>query len=161
MNFAQLNEWCHRNKNVPTDNNQPFVVSYQIKIDDDEDGTIQFPEDINISIRSLSFRIFVTTPRLMTLVSDAKYIQADSTYKLIWNNFPVQVVGLASPVESVNKRKRITENVDEILEEQDGTRQTRSKADNLIKSTAQSSSHSATLEKFRNSYLVILEAKNN
>lgn len=69
------------------------MVSYQIKIDDDEDGTIQFPEDINISIRSLSFRIFVTTPRLMTLVSDAKYIQADSTYKLIWSNFPVQVVG--------------------------------------------------------------------
>ncbi|RNA10057.1 hypothetical protein BpHYR1_027149 [Brachionus plicatilis] len=53
---------------------------------------------------------------------------------------------LASPVESVNKRNRMTENVDEILEEQDGTRQTRSEANNLIKSTAQSSSHSATQE---------------
>ncbi|RNA11671.1 hypothetical protein BpHYR1_048539 [Brachionus plicatilis] len=48
--------------------------------------------------------------------------------------------------EATSPKKSITENVDEILEEQDGTRQTRSKANNLIKSTAQSSSHSATQE---------------
>ena len=58
MNFAQLNEWSQSNKSVPIDNHQPFLVSYQIKIDNDEDDTIQFPEDNNISIRSLSFRIF-------------------------------------------------------------------------------------------------------
>ncbi|RNA16462.1 hypothetical protein BpHYR1_007053 [Brachionus plicatilis] len=80
------------NKNVPIDNDQPFVVSYQIKIDNDEDGTIQFQEDYNISIRSLSFRIFLSTTRLMSMISVVKYIQADLTYMLIWNNFPVQIV---------------------------------------------------------------------
>ncbi|RNA34690.1 RNA-directed DNA polymerase from mobile element jockey-like, partial [Brachionus plicatilis] len=110
MNFAQLNEWCHRNKNVPTDNNQPFVVrKYQYQY-----SFALFP----------NFRYH---SKINDFSLDAKYIQADSTY-------------------NVNKRIRMTENVDEILEEQDGTRQTRSKANNLIKSTAQSSSHSATQE---------------
>ena len=49
---------------------------------------------------------------------------------------------LASPVESVNKRNRMTENVDEILEVEDEIRQTKSKPNNLIKSTVQSASHS-------------------
>ncbi|RNA44850.1 hypothetical protein BpHYR1_007915 [Brachionus plicatilis] len=53
---------------------------------------------------------------------------------------------LASPVESVNKRNRMTENIDEILEVEEEIRQTRSKANNLLKSTAQSASHSATQE---------------
>ncbi|RNA00682.1 hypothetical protein BpHYR1_026613, partial [Brachionus plicatilis] len=87
MNFNELYAWCTENIAIPTNENEPFLSSYQIKVDS-EDTSI-YPEDRDsIQIEELSFRLFLTSQRLLENCKNTKFIQADSTYKLIWNNFP-------------------------------------------------------------------------
>lgn len=42
--FDDLINWCKKNREIPDDPNQPFVISYQINIDNDD--TEIYPEQI-------------------------------------------------------------------------------------------------------------------
>jgi hypothetical protein len=92
MNFGELITHLELHAQIPDDPDQPFLM-YQLKIDD-EDKQKTFPENsFDLPINAESFRFFVTTRRLLSIAKDAKFIHADSTYKLIWNDFPVLICG--------------------------------------------------------------------
>jgi hypothetical protein len=61
---------------VPEDADDPYIVSYKIEY---EEPTL--------------FRFFMSSKTLLGLSINAKHIHADATYKLIWQGFPVLVVG--------------------------------------------------------------------
>jgi hypothetical protein len=56
---------------VPQDNNEPFVISDLINVNDD------IPE-------SSIIRIAISTKNMIGLAKKRKHICADATYKLIW-----------------------------------------------------------------------------
>ena len=49
----------------------------------------------HIPIDEENFRIVVTTKRLLRLATEARVLQADTTYKLNWHGFPVLIVGFS------------------------------------------------------------------
>ena len=92
MKFSELSKYCKENTQLPTEKNKPFVVSYQINIDDEDDE--MYPVDsTKIQIEQASFRMVITSQCLLEIASKATIIQEDSTYKLIWNGFPVLIIG--------------------------------------------------------------------
>jgi len=67
VSLRQLAKICDRNKN-PAFPDDPYVVAREFSK----------PEE------PLGFRLFMSTPRLMGIAEGAQSIQADSTYKLLW-----------------------------------------------------------------------------
>lgn len=66
--------WKQDNK-VPTDENEPFVVNYE--------GDAETSE----------LRVFISTVKLLTTTAKSDHLAADATYKLVWERFPILVVG--------------------------------------------------------------------
>ena len=65
---------------------------YNSEYDDDETANNHIrvcDRDIN----NAKFCIFITTKRLLNLVSRATKIHADATHKLLWQGLPVHIVG--------------------------------------------------------------------
>ena len=94
MNYDELSSWCLQHREIPEDTNNPFICSYQINIDGDDPEN--FPEECSsINNPDKSFRLFITTRHLICLASEIKTIQADATYKLLWHNFPVLIIGFS------------------------------------------------------------------
>ncbi len=89
VSLGELQHWCEQNIDIPTDENKCFAVSYKIMYDDEEDEDEEDGEDNNESI----FRIFLSSVRLLNIASISSHIHADATYKLIWQGFPVLIIG--------------------------------------------------------------------
>ncbi|CAF3862535.1 unnamed protein product [Rotaria sp. Silwood1] len=87
ISLGELDQWCQNNSNVPTDENQAFVVSYKILYDDEDED--EGEDDTNGNV----FRLFISSVRLLNIGSAASHINADATYKLVWQGFPVLIVG--------------------------------------------------------------------
>jgi hypothetical protein len=85
--FAELYEWCETHSPVPDpeQSDEPFVVNYQINVDDDADDDHErlFPlndEGIqSVPINQSSFRILISSRRLLSILSSTQVIQADSS----------------------------------------------------------------------------------
>ena len=89
ISLGELENWCLENQAIPVDDNEPFVVNF-IANDDfssDED------DDEDEKNSGVYFALFISTKRLLEIASRATHIHADATYKLIWQGFPVLVVG--------------------------------------------------------------------
>lgn len=71
FSYADLAVWANEHRKVPDDNNEPFVISDFIQVNDD------IPE---LSI----IRIAISTKNMIGLAKKRKHICADATYKLIW-----------------------------------------------------------------------------
>ena len=92
MHFAKLLIHCQVNSQLPEDEDKPFIIKYQIRVDESDvvDGP-ELPEE--------QFRIAISTKRLLRLAGKQDdgtrefTLQVDSTYKLVWNGFPVLVFG--------------------------------------------------------------------
>ena len=88
ISLGELHQWCQDHSNVPLDENQAFVVSYRIVYDDEYEDD----EDVDDTDGRV-FRLFLSSVRLLRIGSVASHICADATYKLVWQGFPVLVVG--------------------------------------------------------------------
>ena len=92
MDFAKLLIHCQVNSQLPEDEDKPFIIKYQIRVNESDvvDGP-ELPEE--------QFRIAISTKRLMRLAGKQDdgtrefTLQVDSTYKLVWNGFTVLVFG--------------------------------------------------------------------
>ena len=89
--FPELLDWVRSASELPDGLDDLFVCSYQIRIDSED--MISFPDDMTVPITDKHFRLLITTRRLLQLASSITTLHADSTYKLNWNNYPVQVLG--------------------------------------------------------------------
>ncbi|RNA28508.1 hypothetical protein BpHYR1_012213, partial [Brachionus plicatilis] len=76
MTVEMLKNWCDSHNAIPDDLDEVFAVS-EFKITPDE----------------LTFKIFLTTKRLISFTTKCKHIATDATYKLLWLNFPVLLCG--------------------------------------------------------------------
>ncbi|CAF5175734.1 unnamed protein product, partial [Rotaria magnacalcarata] len=79
---GEIEQWCLKSsQSIPESDDAPFFASYQIIYDDDGD------------INENKFRFFITIKRLLQTASISKKIHADATYKLVWQGFPVLIIG--------------------------------------------------------------------
>ncbi|CAF3850379.1 unnamed protein product [Rotaria sp. Silwood1] len=86
ISLGELEQWCKDNQNIPLDENESFVISYKILYEDEDDEDAE-DNDGN------KFRIFISSIRLINMASISQHIHADATYKLVWQGFPVLVIG--------------------------------------------------------------------
>ncbi len=61
---------------------------------DDDTYVCDFKGDLDLENGESFFRLAFTTKRLIGMMIKSNCIQADATYKLNWNNFPVLIVGV-------------------------------------------------------------------
>jgi hypothetical protein len=90
LNFADLIKWCNENLKSVTNDDDGYLGAYQILVDDDG---LSRSHEFNASIEERQFRLFFTTKRLIRIASIAILAHTDATYKLIWQGFPVLIVG--------------------------------------------------------------------
>lgn len=89
ISLGELEDWCKRNLYIPIDENKSFVVSYQIIYEGEENNDEEKGEDNDEN----KFRIFISSVRLLNIASMSSHINADATYKLIWQGYPVLIIG--------------------------------------------------------------------
>lgn len=85
LNFGTLHKWLIDSSKVPDDDYQPFIVNYDVVIDDTH-------EEKN------EFRFLVSSKILLQNAIKSDKMHADGTYKLIWQGFPVLVVGFTDRI---------------------------------------------------------------
>ncbi|CAF4217845.1 unnamed protein product [Rotaria sordida] len=78
-----------------------YTEGINLDEDSDEDELQDEPNDSEILYNDEEykddgenkFRIFISSIHLLNIVSMSQHIHADATYKLIWQGFPVLVIG--------------------------------------------------------------------
>lgn len=78
LNSGSLEKWLQECSPLPDDENEPFIVNYELIYENNSE---------------FDFRFMVTTKLLLQQAIESKNLHADATYKLIWQNFPVLMVG--------------------------------------------------------------------
>ncbi|CAF0981240.1 unnamed protein product, partial [Didymodactylos carnosus] len=84
----ELESWCQEKSTVPHSEVEAFVISFYIHYEDDTDN-----DDEDVADDGNKFRFFLSTKALLKIASISKNLHADATYKLIWQGFPVLVIG--------------------------------------------------------------------
>lgn len=89
MNSADLTKFFADNSKVPEDADTAFVLDYLITDVEKEPNLQQYNEN------EFKFVGLLTTKRLLShcLGTKVKIVHADTTYKLLWEDFPVHVFG--------------------------------------------------------------------
>jgi hypothetical protein len=88
ISLGELEQWCLESSQIPQDLDTPFVVSYEVIYDD------EFGDDEDVDGQDgPRLRFFISTQRLLTMASTSVNIHADATYKLVWQGFPILIVG--------------------------------------------------------------------
>lgn len=77
-----MEQWLKECNEVPEDENKAFVVSYNVEVND-------------LKPDESTFRFFVSTKTLIQIASGVKNMHTDATYKLVWQGYPVLLVGLS------------------------------------------------------------------
>lgn len=77
ISMTELSNWLENHTNVPDDIHDPFVLSYEVDSECDEPF----------------FRFIITTKYLLGLIKLRNFTHCDTTYKCIWQGFPVFMVG--------------------------------------------------------------------
>lgn len=77
ISLGELAAWAKQRMSVPTDEDQAFVCGF--------DCDYEAP----------AFRLCLSTPRLLKLGADTTNVHADATYKLIWQGYPVLILGFS------------------------------------------------------------------
>ncbi|GBM65566.1 hypothetical protein AVEN_169848-1 [Araneus ventricosus] len=70
--------WCNARMDVPVEEDTPFVLGVNVEVDDGDKRDL---------------KIVISTKRLLRLMIKTEGVQTDATYKLIWQGYPVLIVG--------------------------------------------------------------------
>jgi hypothetical protein len=77
ISVGELEKWLKEHSTIPDSNYEAYVKSYEISAEDTD----------------IYFRFFITSTYFIELASRSHVVHADATYKLIWQGFPVIIVG--------------------------------------------------------------------
>lgn len=77
ISMQQLTTWLRDHSSIPEDDHESFVLCF----------------DVNTEIDEPYFRFMITTKYLLNLAKYRTVSHADTTYKCIWQGFPVFMVG--------------------------------------------------------------------
>ena len=89
MTLGELAQFCIDHSQIPGEDlpHEPFVLDFQIIDPEDIDSLVDFEEGDQ-------FRVVITTRHLLKFSLHFKLvIQTDGTYKLVWQGFPIIIVG--------------------------------------------------------------------
>lgn len=75
--LGELIEWAEMNMDAPDDLDKPFVIGF----------------DHSDEAENLSFRLVVTTKRLLLHCTNITHLCVDATHKLTWHDYPFMVIG--------------------------------------------------------------------
>ena len=95
ISLGELENWCIEHSNLPETDNEAFVVAYHVKYgdgDDDDDCADDISDDID---HESTFRVFISTKKLLRNSLKSKIIHDDATYKLNWEGMHVLIVGIS------------------------------------------------------------------
>lgn len=87
ISATDLRTRCQEMASIPNDADEPFVLAHHI------DADSQLAEDQDL-------KIVFTTKRLLSIAEKSRTIQADATYKLLWQGYPVIIMG-TSDIDNV------------------------------------------------------------
>lgn len=76
ISLSELEIFCVQHSAIPTDPDEPYVVDYFIDYHDEG-----------------NFRCFIATQNLLKNAVNREVISADSTYKMVWEGFPLSPIG--------------------------------------------------------------------
>lgn len=80
ISLGELEAWLQNNCQIPDDEFEPFVLAHEVwgtELDDRERG----------------FRFFITSKHLLLQSTKGHAFHSDTTYKMIWQGFPVLLAG--------------------------------------------------------------------
>lgn len=75
IHLGELHQILIDRSKVPDNNNDAFVVDYNVNYDE------------NV------FKFFISSKQLLQLAINCTHLHADATYKILWQGFPVHIVG--------------------------------------------------------------------
>lgn len=75
--MSELSDWLKSNKTIPEDIHEPFVLC----------------EEVDAECEEPFFRFIITTKHLLGLTKLRNFTHCDTTYKCIWQGFPVFMIG--------------------------------------------------------------------
>ena len=78
ISLGQLKTWCEEHNAQPNDIDESFILNFYINQNEDEPV----------------FRFFVTTLRLIGFLKLSYVVTIDTTHKLIWQGYPVLIIGV-------------------------------------------------------------------
>ena len=78
ISLGELSDWAESRRQVPEAEDDVFVCGFECDYEEYE---------------ASKFRICLSTKRLLKLGAKTKNVHADATYKLIWQGYPVLIVG--------------------------------------------------------------------
>ena len=84
ISLGELEQWCLDHSCVPNEDEEPFIVDYKF-IYENGDGEEAF--------HSRQFRFLVSSKTLLKNASHSRIACADGTYKLVWQGYPVLMIG--------------------------------------------------------------------
>jgi len=94
ISLGELEHWLNLSSAIPESDDQAFVVNYQVIYNDEDDNPDASEDDDDEENNDgPKFRFFISSKRLLKLVSTSTILNADATYKLIWQGYPVLIVG--------------------------------------------------------------------
>ena len=91
ISLGELEDWLNQNLDLPSSDDEPFIVDHKILYFDDLDSDEQ--EKYEDDFDENTFRFFVSTKRLLNLALKRHHMNADATYKLNWQGFPILLCG--------------------------------------------------------------------
>lgn len=80
LHFGTLKKWLIDSSAVPTDEHEPFIVAHTVHVDEED-------------TENCTFKFFVSTQLLLKHAVGVVTIHTDATYKLVWQGFPILLVG--------------------------------------------------------------------
>lgn len=80
MSAGEISKWCTERTEIPNDEDEPFALDHLISA-----------ESLNIDEQDL--KIVISTKRLLRNLKKSVMVQIEAKYKLIWQGYPVMVLG--------------------------------------------------------------------
>lgn len=80
LHFGTLEKWLNESSALPINDNDPFIVNHEVHVNEE-------------NVENSTFRFFVSTKLLLHNAINATKIHTDATYKLVWQGFPILIVG--------------------------------------------------------------------
>lgn len=85
ISIGEMIEWFQANLNAPNDNTAPFVLNYECS---------------ETMAEEKYFRFAITSKLLLNNCTKSNILHADATYKLVWQGFPVLILGCSDKKRS-------------------------------------------------------------
>lgn len=78
IKMGDLSEWCEKRMTFPNEKDEAFVLGFECSTTENDQH----------------FKFCMSTPHLLDLLSNAKVISIDATYKLNWMEYPLIILGV-------------------------------------------------------------------